>query len=142
MSRIKSVEEIQNLTESNHTPDKLARKYIVKAVDKLIRSKAREQEYSVQFQIPAIIVFQPRYDRDVVARAITKHYRAIGFTCDTDGYAVKLSWGAPSSEHDSVQDDESQRQDEASESSEEEETMDFNVDAKPSLTDRVASIKN
>ena len=93
MSRIKSVSEILNLTNSHSTPDKLARKYIVKSVDKLIRSRASDQQYSVNFEIPAIIVFQPKYDRNILTRAIVKHYRNIGFVCKVDGYNVMISWG-------------------------------------------------
>lgn len=149
MSRIKSVEEILNITESCHTPDKLARKYIVKAVDKLIRTKAREQEYSVLFEVPAMIVFQPRYDRDVVTRAIAKHYRGIGFSCDVTDYSVSIAWGLPSDDDDDgacaeeVSIDEREDKEEGGGSSGEDEpvAMKFSVGGKASLAERLADMK-
>lgn len=102
MPRIKSVDEILDLRLSNNTADKLARRYLVKRVDELIRNGAMEQQDSVTFEVPCMIVFMPMYDRDVLTRALCKHYNKIGFVCDMDEYTLTIGWGMESDEDSST----------------------------------------
>lgn len=149
MPRIKSVEEILTLRESNDTPDKMARKYLVKRVDELIRNGAKEQLDSVTFEVPCIIVFRPRYDRDVLTRALGKHYRNMGFNCNTDEYTLTISWGASSDTEASKASEKTASEEDghssASGSEEEEEepvALKFTLEAaRPSMAKRVAELK-
>ena len=102
MPRIKSVDEILDLRLSNNTADKLARRYLVKRVDELIRNGAMEQQDSVTFEVPCMIVFMPMYDRDVLTRALCKHYNKIGFVCDMHDYTLTIGWGTESDEDSST----------------------------------------
>lgn len=147
MPRIKSVEEILTLRELNDTPDKMARKYLVKRVDELIRNSAKEQLDSVTFEVPCMIVFRPRYDRDVLTRALGKHYRNMGFNCQTDDYTLTISWGSSSDTEASKESEktESEQDDQSSASGSEEEepvALKFKLEAtRPSMAKRVAELK-
>jgi len=92
-STIRNVSEIIEISESRHTPDKMAYQHIISQGDKLIRSRAMEQQVDAIFEIPAMILFKPIYDRDELTRKIYKHYKKIGFTCSLDKYVLTLSWG-------------------------------------------------
>lgn len=151
MPRIRSVEEILTLRELNDTPDKMARKYLVKRVNELIRNGAKEQLDSVTFEVPCIIVFRPRYDRDVLTRALCKHYKRIGFGCQVEEYTLTLSWGGTSDDEASNASDaacsaadvESTPSD-AGHSEEEDEplALKFSLEgARPSMAKRVAEMK-
>lgn len=102
MPRIKSVDEILDLRLSNNTADKLARRYLVKRVDELIRNGAMEQQDSVTFEVPCMIVFMPMYDRDVLTRALCKHYNKIGFVCEMEEYTLTIGWGMESDDESST----------------------------------------
>lgn len=147
MPRIRSIKEILDLRELNDTPDKLARKYLVKRVDELIRNSAKEQLDSVTFEVPCIIVFRPRYDRDVLTRALCKHYTSIGFGCDVDEYRLTITWGVASDEDDNskVSDEDVVKQpsdDEQSEDEKEPEPINFCLEtSRPSMAQRVAELK-
>lgn len=148
MPRIRSVDEILTLRELNDTPDKMARKYLVKRVDELVRNSAKEQLDSVTFEVPCMIVFRPRYDRDVLTRALAKHYRSMGFNCQTDEYTLTISWES-SSDTDASKQSEKKESDEethssgsASEAEEEPVALKFKLEAtRPSIAKRVAELK-
>lgn len=152
MPRIRSVDEILELRLSNDSPDKLARKYLVKRVDELIRNSARDQMDSVSFEVPCIVVFRPRYDRDVVTSALHKHYKKLGFGCTVDEYTLTISWGASSSDEDSqcasekdssVHENGSTPSEQAnSEEEEEPVALKFNIEGpRPSIAKRVAAMR-
>ena len=157
MPRIRSVEEIQNVLKLSDTPDKLARRYLIKQIDKLVRSTAADQQNSVTFEIPCIIVFRPRYNRDVLTRAVSKHYKNIGFGCEVDDYTLTISWGSDSDDDSSRASqnksgapcDESAASEaeasEASDTSDQEEqpiALKFCIEgARPSMAKRVAEMK-
>ncbi|CAN0299347.1 unnamed protein product, partial [Ectocarpus sp. 6 AP-2014] len=98
MTRIRSVQEIQNIQVSHNTADKLARRYLVRRVDELIRNGAKEQLDAITFEVPCMIVFVPMYNRDVLTRALCKHYSKIGFDCRVQDYALTIGWGQESDE--------------------------------------------
>lgn len=152
MPRIRSVDEILAIQVLNDTPDKLARKYLVKRVDELLRNSARDQLDSVSFEVPCIIVFRPRYDRDVVTTALHKHYTKLGFGCTVDEYTLTISWGASSSDDESqsasekgsVEQDDSAHSDGPNSEEEEEEplALKFNIEGpRPSMAKRVEAMK-
>ena len=114
-SNIKDVGEIIKLSESRHTPDKMAYQHIIHQGDKLIRARAIEQKTDAKFEIPAMILFKPYYDRDELARRVYLHYKRINFSCKLDKYMIRLSWGKKDSDSDS---DESDGSDESNESDE------------------------
>ena len=91
MVHIKNVEEIIKISESHETPNLLACKYIRKNVDNLIRSRAVNHKY-ITFEIPAMIVSNPHYDRERVTKKIVSHYKKLGFICSSDEYNVNISW--------------------------------------------------
>jgi len=91
MVHIKNVEEIIKISESHETPNLLACKYIRKNVDNLIRSRAVNHKY-ITFEIPAMIVSNPHYDRERVTKKIVSHYKKLGFVCSSDEYNVNISW--------------------------------------------------
>lgn len=102
MSRmIRSVEEIVDMTESKSTPDRMAYKYLIKQVDKLLRSRALDQQYDAMFEVPAMVLFQPHFDRSFVALKIARHYRKRGFKCDMDEFTIVMRWGKMDSSSDS-----------------------------------------
>lgn len=93
MNSIKSVDEIINISDSFKTPDKMAYKYIVRQVDKLIRSRAIEHQDDATFQVPAVVMFQPYFNRDRVTKKIAQHYTSMGFFCNvTDNYTINIRW--------------------------------------------------
>lgn len=153
MPRIKSVDEILDIRLSNNTADKQARRYLVKRVDELIRNGAMEQQHSVTFEVPCMIVFKPMYDRDVLTRALCKHYNKIGFVCEMEEYTLTIGWGMESDDESSTasggKDDGSVHNPcaegasgEQGMSDEEDEpvAMKFQLD-KPSVAKRVAELK-
>lgn len=151
MPRIKSVDEILDIRLSNNTADKQARRYLVKRVDELIRNGAIEQQDSVTFEVPCMIVFKPMYDRDVLTRALCKHYNKIGFVCEMEEYTLTIGWGMESDDESSTasggKDDGSVHNPcaasaEQAMSDEEDEpvAMKFSLD-KPSMAKRVAELK-
>lgn len=91
MVRIKNVEEIIKISESHESPNLLACKYIRRNVDNMIRSRAINHK-DVTFEIPAMIVSNPHYDRSKVTRKIASHYTKIGFNCQTEDYTIRISW--------------------------------------------------
>lgn len=145
---IRSVEEIVDISESNSTPDKMAYKYLIKQVDRLLRSRALDQQYDAMFEVPAMVLFQPHFDRGFVAVKIARHYRKRGFKCDMDGFTITLRWGKMDSSDDSSED--SSEEDEVlksineKEDSEEEEQLPSRkivIAPSSSLVSRVASMK-
>ncbi|ACH46787.1 unknown [Feldmannia species virus] len=90
---IRSVEEIVSLSESGRTPDKMAYKYLVQQVDRLLRARALDQQHDASFEVPAMVLFQPHFNREKVAQRLFKHYENIGFACKMSGYNVNLEWG-------------------------------------------------
>ena len=121
-SNIKDVDEIIKLSESRHTPDKMAYQHIIHQGDKLIRARAIEQKTDAKFEIPAMILFKPYYDRDELARRVYLHYKRINFSCKLDKYMIRLSWGKNDSEEDSESESES-------ESDESDESVDSDSDS-------------
>jgi len=127
----------------------------IRSVDEILalHNSARDQLDSVSFEVPCIIVFRPRYDRDVVTTALHKHYTKLGFGCTVDEYTLTISWGASSSDDDSksasekgstVQDDDSAQSDGSNSEEEEEEplALKFNIEGpRPSTAKRVAAMK-
>ena len=91
MVHIKNVEEIIKISESHESPNLLACKYIRRNVDNMIRSRAINHK-DVTFEIPAMIVSNPHYDRARVTRKIASHYTKIGFNCQTEDYTIRISW--------------------------------------------------
>ena len=91
MVRIKNVEEIIKISESHESPNLLACKYIRRNVDNMIRSRAINHK-DVTFEIPAMIVSNPHYDRARVTKKIASHYTKIGFNCQTEDYTIRISW--------------------------------------------------
>ena len=145
---IRSVEEILDISESKSTPDKMAYKYLIKQVDKMLRSRALDQQYDAMFEVPAMVLFQPHFDRDFVAVKLARHYRRRGFKCDKDGFTIVLRWGKmDSDDSDDSSDPSSDAVDKSfeQESEEEEEKLPsprkIVVESSCSLTKRVASMK-
>jgi len=124
-SNIKDVDEIIKLSESRHTPDKMAYQHIIHQGDKLIRARAIEQKTDAKFEIPAMILFKPYYDRDELARRVYLHYKRINFSCKLDKYMIRLSWG----KNDSEEDSESESESDESESDESDESVDSDSDS-------------
>ena len=91
MVHIKNVEEIIKISESHESPNLLACKYIRRNVDNMIRSRAINHK-DVTFEIPAMIVSNPHYDRARVTKKIASHYTKIGFNCQTEDYTIRISW--------------------------------------------------
>lgn len=98
---IRSAEEIVDMTESKSTPDRMAYKYLIKQVDKLLRSRAVDQQYDAMFEVPAMVLFQPHFDRSFVASKLARHYRKRGFKCDMEDFTIVLRWGKMDSSDDS-----------------------------------------
>lgn len=143
MPSIKSVDEILDIRLSNNTADKQARRYLVKRVDELIRNGAMEQQDSVTFEVPCMIVFKPMYDRDVLTRALCKHYNKIGFVCEMEEYTLTIRWGMESDDDSSTADGSVHNPCAEQAMSEEEDepvAMKFQLD-KPSMAKRVAELK-
>lgn len=149
---IRSVEEIVDISESNSTPDKMAYKYLIKQVDRLLRSRALDQQYDAMFEVPAMVLFQPHFDRGFVAVKIARHYRKRGFKCDMDGFTIVLRWGkmdssddssSNSSDHDEVNDEVRKSEDENVEEDSEEDlpSRKIVIESSSSLVSRVASMK-
>ena len=90
---IRSVQEIVGISESGKTPDKLAYVYLIQQIDRLLRSRALEQHYNANFEIPAIVMYQPHFNRLRVTKKICAHYTKIGFMTELTGFHVCLSWG-------------------------------------------------
>lgn len=99
-SSIRDVSEIIEISESRYTPDKMAYQHIIKQVDQLIRSRAQEQQHEAAFEVPAMILFKPHYNRDQLTRKVYKHYKRIGFRASVDNYTMNLSWGVRESRED------------------------------------------
>lgn len=95
MVHIKDVTEIIKISDSHDTPNNLACKYIIRNVDSLIRTRASNQYRDATFQVPAMIVSNPHYNRKRVTSKVAAHYEHINFTCtiDMDEYSVIVSWG-------------------------------------------------
>lgn len=104
---IKSVEEIVNITESKTTPNKMAYRYLIKQVDKMLRSRALDQQYDAMFEVPAMVMFQPHFDRDFVATKLATHYRKRGFGCEKNEFTIILRWGKADTGDSEVSDDDS-----------------------------------
>lgn len=139
---IRSVEEIVDISESNSTPDKMAYRYLIRQVDRLLRSRALDQQYDAMFEIPAIVLFQPHFDRTFVAVKIARHYRKRGFKVDTDGFTIVLRWGKLDSDTDSSESENScEEGSDDSEDSKLPPPRTIVVDSSSSLVSRVASMK-
>lgn len=146
---IRSVEEIVDISESNSTPDKMAYKYLIKQVDRLLRSRALDQQYDAMFEVPAMVLFQPHFDRGFVAVKIARHYRRRGFKCDMDGFTIVLRWGKMDSSDDSSEDssDENNENNHDRKSEDEEDSDEalpsrkIVIESSSSLVSRVASMK-
>lgn len=149
---IRSVEEIVDISESNSTPDKMAYKYLIKQVDRLLRSRALDQQYDAMFEVPAMVLFQPHFDRGFVAKKIARHYRKRGFKCDMDSFTIVLRWGkmdsdigTDSSEESDADDHTDDLDDPKSDDDSEEDNLPpprkIVVDTNSSLVSRVASMK-
>lgn len=104
---IRSVEEIVDISESKKTPDRMAYTYLIKQVDKLLRSRALDQQYDAMFEVPAMVLFQPHFDRSFVSHKLARHYRKRGFKCDMDGFTIVLRWGKMDSDVSDSSDDSS-----------------------------------
>lgn len=149
---IRSVEEIVDISESNSTPDKMAYKYLIKQVDRLLRSRALDQQYGAMFEVPAMVLFQPHFDRGFVAKKISRHYRKRGFKCDMESFTIVLRWGKMDSDIGTDSSEESDPGDhddaddvKSDDDSEEESKLPpprkIVVDTNSSLVSRVASMK-
>lgn len=148
---IRSVTEIVDISESKNTPDRMAYKYLIQQVDKLLRARAIDQQYDAMFEVPAIVLFQPHFDRSLVAKKIEKHYVKMGFVCVLDGFQMTLMWGAlalakqeEDDESEEVSSSEEEQPQQRAYSSEEDKLPSprkIVVDGLPSLTKRVASMK-
>lgn len=108
---IRSVDEIVNISESKTTPDKMAYQYLIKQVDKMLRSRALDQQYDAMFEVPAMVMFQPHFDREFVAVKLARHYRRRGFGCEKDGFTIVLRWGKADTRGDSEDSDDSLEED-------------------------------
>lgn len=129
---IRSVQEIIGITESGRTPDKMAYGYLVQQIDRLIRSRALDQRYNANFEIPAIIMFHPHFDRKRVAKKICSHYIKLGFECEMNDYYVFLNWVGASSRQEKC---ESKSKDESSSESEEDESRDKDTDDEDAVSE-------
>ncbi|AAR26903.1 FirrV-1-B28 [Feldmannia irregularis virus a] len=156
---IRSVEEIVGISESGKTPDKMVYRYLIKQIDRLIRSRALEQRYDAHFEIPAIVMFKPHFNRLRVAKKICAHYTKIGFIVELTGFHARLAWGkgtqtdkkkTEDSKHSSDSEDPrhdiGQVTDEEEESSNDEEEEDRTITIKNShvkstLSQRLAQLK-
>ena len=90
---IQSAQEIIDISESNRTPDRMAYKYLIRQVDKLLRTRAVEQHYNAVFVVPAIVLFQPHFNRKFVGDELMKHYVKRGFRCTLEDFEMTLQWG-------------------------------------------------
>ena len=119
----------------------MARRYLVKRVDELIRNAAREQTDAITFEVPCMIVFMPMYDRDVLTRALCKHYSNIGFECEVSEYSLTIGWGGQSDEE-CVEPSEVDHHEEEALSEEETQppAIKISVD-RPSMAKRVAAMQ-
>jgi len=140
MTRIRSVQEIQNIQVSNNTADKLARRYLVRRVDELIRNGAKEQLDAITFEVPCMIVFVPMYNRDVLTRALCKHYSKIGFDCQVNDYALTIGWGGESDEQSTTTEVSNEEAEPISDEDNQPLAMKFSID-RPSMAKRVADMK-
>lgn len=144
---IKSVEEIVDITLSKNTPDRMAYRYLIKQVDHLLRSRALDQQFDAMFEVPAIVLFQPHFNRAYVSQKILTHYIKRGFECEKEGFMIKLRWGKVKcdSDLDSESSSTSSGSDSSGTSSEEDEKLPpprtIVVDSASSLVSRVASMK-
>lgn len=102
---IRSVQEIVNISESKSTPDRMAYKYLIRQVDKLLRSRALDQQYDAMFEVPAMVLFQPHFNRGFVAKKLVNHYRKRGFNCEMDLFTIKLEWAKLDSGNDDADDE-------------------------------------
>ena len=161
MPSIKDVSEILDISESKNTPDKMAYKYIISQVDKLLRKRATDQRYDAVFEVPAMIMYQPNFDRNFLTHKILRHYQKIGFRCEVDVYQITIGWGkeTQNDSDDSESEDDSNTEsiqetsglynsienNKPSESSDEEDlpTRKIVVEGTgPSLTKRLSNLKN
>lgn len=117
MVHIKNVEEIIKISESHESPNLLACKYIRRNVDNMIRSRAINHK-DVTFEIPAMIVSNPHYDRSRVTRRIASHYKKIGFNCQSEDYTIRISWQS----EEEVEESEEESNDELEEDSDDDST--------------------
>lgn len=130
MSSIKSVDEILNISDSFKSPDKMAYRYIIKQVDKLIRSRALENQNDATFQVPAVVMFQPYFNRDNVAKRIARHYRGMNFFCKiTDKYTINIAWRKNDKDDSTDEDDEDKDVNTSSSDSESESESDSESDS-------------
>lgn len=148
---IRSVEEIVDISESKNTPNRMAYKYVVKQVDKMVRARAVDQQYDAVFEVPAMVLYQPYFERDVVAKKVVRHYRRIGFKCDMKGFQIVLKWAKNvESESESESDSENEVNESGlynspnGDSSSEDEKLPppRKIVVEKSLSQRVASMKN
>ena len=162
MPSIRDVSEILDISESKNTPNKMAYKYIISQVDRLLRKRATDQQYDAVFEVPAMIMYQPNFDRDFITQKIHRHYEKIGFNCEVDVYQITIAWGKPTNndpdDSDSEDDSETDLLEETSglynsientkpsESSDEETLPTRNIvvqtTAGPSLSQRVLNMKS
>lgn len=112
---IRSVEEIIDISESKRTPNKLAYRYIINKVDKLLRTRAIDQQYDATFEVPGMILYQPSFDRSVVTKKIVGHYRKIGFQCDMECFQIVIRWGKMVQESNSETESDNDSEEEKSE---------------------------
>lgn len=148
---IRSVEEIVDISESKNTPDRMAYKYVIKQVDKLVRTRAIDQQYDAMFEVPAMVLFQPHFDRSVVSNRIVRHYRKLGFKCTMEGFQIILRWGnAAEDSSESESEGESEQKGLYKDPKKEEDSSDdeklppprkIHMDTGSSLTQRIASMK-
>ena len=117
MVHIKNVEEIIKISESHESPNLLACKYIRRNVDNMIRSRAINHK-DVTFEIPAMIVSNPHYDRTRVTKKIASHYTKIGFNCQSEDYTIRISWNS----EEEVEESEEESNDELEEYSDDDST--------------------
>eukprot|EP00903_Cladosiphon_okamuranus_P017768 g16356.t1 len=98
-----------------------------------------------------MIVFKPMFDRDVLTRALCKHYNKIGFACEMEEYTLTIGWGMESEDESSAasgaKDDGSvlspcapPSEEAISDEEDEPVAMKFSLD-KPSMAKRVAELK-
>ena len=143
MVHIKDVTEIIKISDSHDTPNNLACKYIIRNVDSLIRTRASNQYRDATFQVPAMIVSNPHYNRKRVTSKVAAHYEHINFTCtiDMDEYSVIVSWGRAGYSETSSSSGESESDEESSSDDEMDKPSRKITISSVSLKDRVESMK-
>ena len=149
MGHIKDVTEIIKISDSHDTPNNLACKYIIRNVDSLIRTRATNQYRDATFQIPAMIVSNPHYNRKRVTSKVAAHYEHINFTCtvDMEEYSIIVSWGRPTKGDNETSSEESESEEDEEESSSDDEMpkpirkITISNPSAMSLKDRVESMK-